>query len=144
VSLMIGANDAFLCQETTTDGCKAELPGVLAKLNKNVATILSAIRTKAHYSGQIVINNYYALNYGIPAIAAQSKLLNTTVDSAAKRFKVRFADGFGVLRVAGVHSGGDSCKAGLLTQTGPSSCGIHPSVAGQSLLAQAVENAISL
>ena len=144
VSLMIGANDAFLCQKTTKDGCKAELPGLLAKLKGNVATILSAIRTKARYRGQIVINNYYALNYGIPAIAAQSKLLNTTVDSAAKPFKVRFGDGFGVLRLAAVHSGGDSCKAGLLTQTGPASCGVHPSVAGQSLLAQAVENATSL
>jgi lysophospholipase L1-like esterase len=144
VSLMIGANDAFLCQETTSDGCKAELPSVLATLKKNVATILSAIRTKAHYGGQIVINNYYALNYGVPAIAAQSKLLNTTVDSAAKPFKVRFGDGFGVLRVAAVHSGGDSCKAGLLTQTGASSCGVHPSVAGQTLLAQAVENVVGL
>lgn len=144
VSLMIGANDAFLCQETTSDGCKAELPSVLAKLKKNVATILSAIRNKAHYSGQLLIVNYYALNYGVPAIAAQSKLLNTTVDSAAKPFKVRFGDGFGVLRVAGVHSGGDSCKAGLLTQTGPGTCGVHPSVAGQTLLAQAVENVVGL
>jgi lysophospholipase L1-like esterase len=143
VSLMIGANDAFLCQETTSDGCKAELPSVLAKLKKNVATILSAIRNKAHYSGQLVIVNYYALNYG-PEIAAQSKLLNTTVDSAAKPFKVRFGDGFGVLRVAAVHSGGDSCKAGLLTQTGPGKCGVHPSVAGQTLLAQAVENVVGL
>ena len=142
VSLMIGANDAFLCQETTSDGCKAKLPSVLAALKKNVATILSSIRTKAHYGGQIVINNYYALNYGIPAIAAQSKLLNTTVDSAAKPFKVRFGDGFGVLRVAAVHSGDDSCKAGLLTQTGPGKCGVHPSVAGQTLLAQAVENVL--
>ena len=144
VSLMIGANDAFLCQETTSDGCKAELPSVLAKLKKNVATILSAIRNKAHYSGQLVTVNYYALNYGVPAIVAQSKLLNTTVDSAAKPFKVRFGDSFGVLRVAAVHSGGDSCKAGLLTQTGPGKCGIHPSVAGQTVLAQAVENVVGL
>jgi hypothetical protein len=91
-----------------------------------------------------VINNYYALNYGIPAIAAESKLLNTAVDSAARPFKVRFGDGFGVLRVAAVHSGGDTCKAGLLTQLVGGTCGVHPSVAGQSLLAQAVENAISL
>jgi lysophospholipase L1-like esterase len=144
VSLMIGANDAFLCQETTADACKSELPTVLAKLKKNVATILSTIRRKAHYRGQILINNYYALSYGVPAIAAQSKLLNATVDSAAKPFGVRFGDGFGVLRVAAVHSGGDSCKAGLLTQIGPGTCGVHPSVAGQTLLAQAVENATVL
>jgi lysophospholipase L1-like esterase len=144
VSLMIGANDAFLCQETTSDGCKTELPSVLAKLKKNVATILSSIRTKAHYAGQIVINNYYALNYGIPAIAAESKLLNTAVDSAAKPFKVRFGDGFGVLGVAAAHSGGDSCKAGLLTQLSGGACGVHPSVAGQTLLAQAVENVLGL
>ncbi len=143
VSLMIGANDAFLCQETTADGCKSELPAVQAKLKHDVATILSAIRHNAHYGGQVVIVNYYALNYAVPAIAGQSTLLNKTVDAAAKAAHVRIADGFGVLGAAALHSGGDTCKAGLLTQIGGGMCGIHPSVAGQTLLAQAVENVIT-
>jgi hypothetical protein len=41
--------------------------------------------------------------------------------------------------------GGNTCGAGLLTQLGkPGDCGIHPSYAGQALLAQALEKAIRL
>ena len=44
VSLMIGANDGFLCQATTADHCASELPAVLAKVRANVTTILTRIR----------------------------------------------------------------------------------------------------
>ncbi|MBV9604018.1 MAG: hypothetical protein JO027_02860 [Solirubrobacterales bacterium] len=149
VSLMIGANDFFLCQETTPDKCTSltEQATVIGTVEKNVKTILSTIRKKAHYNGQIVIVNYYALDYSNAAAAGQSALLNSSIDSAARPFHVEFADGFGSFEAATLHSGGNSCTAGLLTQlhgstTGP--CGIHPSIAGQSLLAQAVENAIRL
>lgn len=147
VSLMIGANDFFLCQETTADKCASftEQAAVGAAVSKNINTILSSIRNKAHYGGQIAIVNYYALDYSNTAAAAQSQLLNTTQDNAAKPFHVTIADGFGQLEAGAAHSGGNSCTAGLLTQLstgGP--CGIHPSYAGQSLLAQAVEKAIHL
>jgi lysophospholipase L1-like esterase len=148
VSLMIGANDFFVCQETTADHCSTltEQSAVISTLEKNVATILTAIRKQAKYNGQIVIVNYYALNYADQAAAQQSALLNQSVDGAARPFHVEIADGFGELDAAAAHSGGNSCTAGLLTQlTGASTpCGIHPSYAGQALLAQAVENAIRL
>jgi lysophospholipase L1-like esterase len=148
VSLMIGANDFFVCQETTADHCSTltEQSAVISTLEKNVATILTAIRKQAKYNGQIVIVNYYALNYADQAAAQQSALLNQSVDGAARPFHVEIADGFGELEAAAAHSGGNSCTAGLLTQlTGaPTPCGIHPSYAGQALLAQAVENAIRL
>lgn len=148
VSLMIGANDFFVCQETTADHCASltEQTGVIATVEKNVATILTAIRKQAKYNGQIVIVNYYALNYADQTAAGQSQLLNSSIDNAARPFHVETADGFGEFAAAAAHSGGNSCTAGLLTQlTGASSpCGIHPSYAGQSLLAQAVENAIRL
>ena len=53
VSLMIGANDFFLCQETTADKCASftEQAAVGATVSKNINTILSAIRNKAHYGG---------------------------------------------------------------------------------------------
>ena len=56
------------------------------------------------------------------------------------------ADGFGELAAGAAHSGGNSCTAGLLTQlTGASTpCGIHPSYAGASLLAQALEKVIHI
>lgn len=148
VSLMIGANDAFVCQETTADKCQSasELAGVLGGVGKNVNTILSAIRNKAHYRGQIAIVNYYSLDYSSQTDNTQSALLNQTMDSAAKPFHVEVADGFGEFAAGAAHSGGSTCRAGLLTQlTGtPSPCGIHPSYAGQSLLSQSLEKAIRL
>ncbi|MFZ0976896.1 MAG: SGNH/GDSL hydrolase family protein [Solirubrobacteraceae bacterium] len=146
VSLMIGANDFFLCQETTADHC-ASLPeeaAVGAAVSKNVKTILSGVRNKAHYGGQIAIVNYYSLNYSSAAGNEQSELLNSTQDTAAKPFHVVVVDGFGEFGAAAVHSGGNSCTAGLLTQLSTGGCGIHPSYAGQSLLAQALEKAIHI
>jgi lysophospholipase L1-like esterase len=146
VSLMIGANDFFVCQETTVDKCSSfpEQAAVIGAVEKNVATILTAIRKQAKYNGQIVIVNYYSLTYADPAAVQQSQLLNSSIDNAARPFHVETADGFGQFGAAAAHSGGNSCTAGLLTQlvNASSPCGIHPSYAGQSLLAQAVENAI--
>jgi len=146
VSLTIGANDGFVCQKTTPDKCAsfAEQAALAAAIEKNVKTTLSAIRKQAHYNGQIAIVNYYSLNYADQTADSQSKLLNDSIDAVARPFHVEIADGFGELEAAAAHSGGNSCTAGLLTQlTGASTpCGIHPSYAGQSLLAQALETAI--
>lgn len=144
VTLMIGANDFFLCQETTSDGCASEQNATVAKVTKNIRTVLSAIRNKAHYNGQLVIVNYYSLNYSVPAVNAESQLLNKVQDNAAKRFGVKIADGFGELEAASAHSGGNTCTAGLLTQLSAGGCGIHPSYAGQALLAQALEKTITI
>jgi lysophospholipase L1-like esterase len=146
VSLMIGANDFFVCQETTNDGCasSAERAATASTVTKNIHRILGAIRNTVHYTGQIVIVNYYSLDYSSSVVNAESQLLNRVQDTAAKPFHVKFADGFGAFEVASLRSGGNTCTAGLRTQTGPGQCGIHPSYAGQVLLAQAVERAISL
>jgi lysophospholipase L1-like esterase len=142
VSLMIGANDAFLCQETTKDNCASELPGVLKQISTNVAKTLSSIRTTARYKGQIVILNYYSLNYSNATDNTGSMTLNTTVDKAAKPYNVTIADGYGAFKAAAAQSGGDSCKAGLLTQLTSTGCGVHPSLAGQAVLALAVEEVV--
>jgi lysophospholipase L1-like esterase len=144
VTLMIGANDFFLCQETTPDGCASEQNATAAAVTKNIHTILSAIRNKAHYTGQLVMVNYYSLNYSVPAVNAQSQLLNKVQDSAAKPFGVKIADGYGEFQAASAHSGDNTCTAGLLTQLSAGGCGIHPSYAGQALLAQALEKTIKI
>jgi lysophospholipase L1-like esterase len=147
VSLMIGANDFYVCQETTPDGCASptEQAGVAARVTANIKHILSAIRKQAHYRGQLAIVNYYSLNYASPATNAQSQLLNKVQDSAAKPFHVVVANGFGEWQAATAQFGGGSCAARLLTQLGtPGKCGIHPSYAGQALLAQALEKVIRL
>jgi len=146
VSLMIGANDLFVCQETTADGCAsaAEQQQVLKVIAKNVRTILSTIRTKAGYTGQLAIVNYYSLDYASPTANAESSELNRTDDAAAKPFHVVIANAYRTFARASAHSGNDSCTAGLLTQLGsPGTCGVHPSYAGQALLAQTLEGAIT-
>ena len=147
VSLMIGANDLFLCQETTKDGClaKSEFGAALKKVAGNVHTILAAIRNTAKYRGQLVIVNYYALNYASALVRSESQSLDAAVDGAAKPFNVRLADGYGEFQAASVHSGANPCTAGLLTQLGaPGTCGVHPSFAGQALLAQALLKSVLL
>jgi lysophospholipase L1-like esterase len=147
VSLMIGANDYFVCLETTPDGCTsaAERHALLTKIAANVKIILSAVRNQAKYKGQLAVVNYYSLNYASAASNAQSALLNQTLDSAAKPFGVEIADGYGQLRLASEHSGGgDTCTAGLLTQLSTGKCGVHPSYAGSALLAQALMKAVRL
>ena len=145
VSLTIGANDYFLCQKTTPDGCAgaAEQKATLGSIARNVGKILAAVRKQGHYRGQLAIVNYYSLDYGSPAVTALSASFNKTVAKALRRYHAVLANGFGTFRAAALHSGGHTCAAGLLTQLGtPGSCGIHPSYAGQALLAQALLRAI--
>ncbi len=148
VSLMIGANDGFICQQTTADHCvsAAELTPVLASVTANVRTIVRALRTTAHFTGQIVLVNYYATNYADPLVSLASAYLNKALDAGGAGFHVEVADGYGAFEQAAQYSAGDSCAAGLLTRlfsgTTFTGCGVHPSVAGQALLAQAVESVV--
>jgi lysophospholipase L1-like esterase len=148
VSLMIGINDLLVCVDTTADQCASEHDQVLGKVSDDVAHILRTIRTNGRYTGQIVIVNYYSINdannLSDPALfnTAGIAQLNTAVDHAAAPFAVTVADGEGAFESAALHSGGNSCAAGLLTQLEGGGCGIHPSVAGQAVLALAVERVI--
>jgi lysophospholipase L1-like esterase len=148
VSLMIGANDAFLCQGTTPDHClnPAEQKAVFAKISRNVRRILSAVRNQAHYKGQLAIVNYYSLNYGSPLVNSQSQALNQAQDSAAKPFHVVFANGYGEFQAASVKYANQPCLAGLITQLNATvgSCGVHPTYSGQTLLSSALLKAIRL
>jgi lysophospholipase L1-like esterase len=141
VSLMIGANDGFLCLE---HGSSCNLGATVARISKNVGRIMKTIRGKAGYKGQIVLVNYYSTNYADAAATGQSKLLNSALVSAVKPFKVEVANAFGAFRKAARQAGGNTCTAQLLTQlkTTPASCGVHPSVSGQAVLAQALEQRI--
>jgi lysophospholipase L1-like esterase len=143
VSLMIGANDLFVCQETTADHCASliEQAGVIGTVSQNDKTILSAIRNKAHYGGQIALVNYYSTS---PALDSVTALGNSTIATTAKPFHVEIADAFDEFAAADAHSGGNPCTAGLLTQLSTGGCGVHPSYAGQALLAQALEKAIHI
>ncbi len=142
VSLMIGYNDLFICQETTADRCASEVPAVLKQVSTNVADILGAIRHSARYDGQVVIVNYYSFDYANSADNASTRAVNEALDGAAKPFHVQIADGFTAFETAARPFRGDSCAAGLLTHLTAGGCGIHPSAAGQALLAAAVERVV--
>jgi lysophospholipase L1-like esterase len=147
VSLMIGANDLFRCQNVTADHCSspAEQKATLTAVSRSVHRILSDVRKRAHYGGQIVVLNYYSLNYSLAPINGIIHALNQAQAKGASAFHVRSADAYGEWRVASARFGRQPCLAGLLTQLGSyGKCGVHPSYAGQALLAKAVATATRL
>jgi hypothetical protein len=135
VSLMLGANDAFLCQKTTTDDCVSELPGVLNTVGTNLAATLAQLRSA--YGGRIVDVTYYTLDYLNPTGVAATQLLNTAITTAAASVPgVVVADGFAAFQSRAVAAGGSAIAAGLVLPGD-----VHPTLLGQFLLAQAVERA---
>jgi lysophospholipase L1-like esterase len=145
VTLMIGANDGFLCQKRTSDGCFAEFGALQAQITKNVTRIFKGLRDTAHYQGQLVLVTYYSMNYASKVQDLESKGLNGALEAAAKPFDVEIANGYGQFRLAAAQGHGNACTAGLLTALAGAdkgTCGVHPSLAGSAVLAQAVERAI--
>jgi lysophospholipase L1-like esterase len=134
VTLQVGANDAFLCQQTTASGCSAaeDLRAVGATVQQNLDRILSTLRNDARYNGQIVVVTYYALNYTDPTGVA-IQLLDNTIADVAGRYGADIADGYAAFKPRADASGGDSVAAGLVLPDD-----VHPTQAGQQLLADAV------
>jgi lysophospholipase L1-like esterase len=143
VTLDIGANDAFLCQETTADHCTspAELVGVAGQIAADIATIIHQLRG-AGYAGPIVVLTYYSLSYSDPTQVALAQFLDSTIASATTASGGIVADGFGAFAGPSAAFGGDPCAAGLLIKLPDGSCNIHPSLAGHRLLAAAIAQAI--
>lgn len=146
VSLMIGFNDFFLCQKATTDQCLApsEQKPLLAKITRNVHTIVAAVRNRAHYRGQLIIVHYYSLNFSNVVIDGVVKAVNAAQDAGARGMHFKVADGYGMFAAHARFYGGDACAAGLITHLSSGGCGVHPTFAGQALLAEAVLRAMRL
>jgi lysophospholipase L1-like esterase len=147
VTLMIGANDGFLCLEKTKDDCVLQFGALQKRIEKHVTKILKALRNKADYNGQIVLVTYYSVDNANSNDNLESKGLNTALVKAAKPFHVRIANGYKQFRIASAQGHHNECTAQLLTAfSGPDkgTCGVHPSRAGAALLAQAVEQALTL
>jgi lysophospholipase L1-like esterase len=141
---MVGANDLFLCQKTTPDGCTgaSEQQATFSRIAANVRHILSAVRRKGRYRGQIVLVDYWSLSYASPMIGAIVRGLDDAVDRAGRPYGVEVADGYGEFARATRIFGGDPCAAGLLTRLSTGGCGVHPSYSGHAVLAQAVLKAV--
>jgi len=141
VTIDIGANDVFLCQETTADACTspAELQAVLKKIQVNLAIIYALIRDVARYHGPLVALTYYSLSYSDPTQVAGTEELNAAIASVTEKFGGRVADGFAAFEGPSLAAGGSPCAAGLLIKLPDGTCNIHPSPAGHLLLAKAIE-----
>lgn len=90
---------------------------------------------------------YYSTDYASPEATAGTVLINSALIAGARPYHVEVAPSFAAFDAASRYSADDPCTAGLLTQltskgepTG--SCGVHPSPAGQDVLAQAVEETV--
>jgi lysophospholipase L1-like esterase len=142
VTINIGANDAFVCEETTQDNCTSELPALLAQIRQNLKTIYVELRDVGHYRGPIVALTYYSLDYSSPLVNAESQVLNSAIIAATKAFGGIIANGYGAFRLASQKFGGDPCAAGLLVKLPGGSCNIHPSPAGHLVLAAAIAQAL--
>ena len=144
VTIDIGANDAFLCQETTADHCTSgvELNGVANEIATNLATIFHELRDAAGYRGPIVALTYYSLSYSDPATIAGTVFLDSVIAGVATANGGIVADGFAAFQGPSLVAGGDPCAAGLLIKLPDGTCNIHPSPAGQQLLAGAIATAI--
>lgn len=145
VTLMLGANDAFICQRKFSDGCVGEFGTLLKNLTKHTTKIFKGLRNKAHYAGQIALVTYYSMDYRSAILTGEVKAINGALEAAAKPFHVEIANGFNQFRIAARQGHGNACTAQLLTALSgvdKGTCGVHPSQSGAALLAQAVERAI--
>jgi lysophospholipase L1-like esterase len=144
VTIDVGANDVFLCQETTADHCTspAELNAVLKQIAANLTAIYTQIRNVADYQGPLVALTYYSLDYSDPVQVAGTQLLDSVIASVTKASGGQVADGFDAFKGPSDAVGGSPCAAGLLIKLPDGTCNIHPSPAGHLLLAQAIEEAV--
>ncbi len=142
VSVMIGANDLFVCQRTTTDACTGtDFTATLAQVQQNLDTILAAVRA-AHYRHRLVVVTYYSLDYADAVATGGIQALDAALARAAAAHGAVVADGFGAFRSATAAYGGDSCAAGLLIRLPSGGCDVHPTVQGHRVLADAVLQAV--
>ena len=134
VTVQIGANDAFLCQQTTPSRCTdpADLQALRTTLQSNLDRILKALREDAGYDGQIVVVTYYALNYS-DAFGAVTQVLGGGLAQVAAANDADVADGYAAFQEGATAAGGDSTAAGLVLPND-----VHPTAEGQQLLADAV------
>jgi lysophospholipase L1-like esterase len=148
VSLMIGANDIFLCEQNSPSHCVSptDQNKTISAVARNVKTILSAIRTQGRYRGQIAIVTYYSTDFTSALINTVITKLNRAVIAVAKPYKIEVTDGFNQFRLASIKYANKPCLAGLITQLNGTvgNCGVHPTYAGSALLAEAVLAAIRL
>ena len=121
----------------------ANLPAALATYGANLTTILSRIRFEAGYTGPIIAVTIFAADYTNNTVLGPIAALNGVLETVAGAFGVQVADAFTAFGAASLPAGGSACAAGLLIPLPGGVCDIHPSAAGQELIAQTVLDLVS-
>lgn len=144
VTIDVGANDAFVCEETTPDHCTsaAELLAVAREITTNLGSVYHDLRDVAGYTGPMVALTYYSLSYSDPSQVAAALFLDNVIAAVTIANGGIVADGFASFEGPSLPFGGDPCAAGLLIKLPDGTCNIHPSPAGHRLLAAAIAEAI--
>lgn len=152
VTIQLGGNDlgdlAISCKGDPI--CEAGgLVNTLGQVAGNLGAAVARIRG-AGYSGPVILVNYYAFNYTIvQQTAAFGALAATIAAVAAASPNVKVADAFKAFALVSAPFKGDTCAAGLRIklnsvnpQTGDT-CDVHPTFAGQAVLAGSVFAALA-
>ena len=140
VTLGLGGNDALLLQRqcgANSTCLKSGAPTVGRQIEANLETILHDLLGTG-FRGRLLVVNYYAFDY---TRSAPSAGLNDAIDAAAEAEHVQVVDVFSAFKPVAERLGhGDTCTAGLLNRMspGPKGCDVHPSTAGQQLIAATV------
>ena len=137
VTLQIGANDIFLCDLTRVCDTAEGMAALAAQVEAGVGRILSALRADGGYDGPVVVVGYYAIDYRDTASLPGREPLNRALAAAAEANGAGFADATALFRPLAEAAGGSSAAAGLLHPDD-----VHPTAAGQRLLAEAVERVL--
>jgi lysophospholipase L1-like esterase len=146
VTLGIGGNDLLLAQIQCATRPPAEFAScvqslltnvILPAYAQNLTQLLTAIRIQGQYNGKLMLVKYFAPAADPVTILAVTAL-NNVMTQVGQGFGAVFADGFTAFRLASLFFQGDPCKAGLLARLSPTTCDIHPSRYGQSVLAATV------
>jgi lysophospholipase L1-like esterase len=157
VTLGIGGDDLLLLSDACANANPAAFeacvaaglgtpgaPGpVLTTYATNLVRILTAIRDPhlgAGYKGTLVLVTYYSPTTD-PLSTGAIEALNAVMVQVGAQFRVKIANGFKAFQFAS-HPSGDPCTAGLLVRFSPTTCDVHPSLKGSTVLAGAVLLAI--
>jgi len=150
VTLSIGGDDLLLLQQYCVanfppadfEGCVlGNIDSVLGTYGANLAMILGEIRSVYH--GNLGLVLYSAPNTN-PLFTEAVAGLNSVMVQLAPLFGATIADGFTAFQIASAPFGGDPCKAGLLVPLNTGGCDVHPTLAGQDLLAATVLQSLNL
>src|SRR5205823_3218395 len=117
-----------------------ELTALAAQIATNLGSIYGQLR--GVYQGPIVALTYYSLSYSDPRQVALARFLDSVIAGVTSAYGGIVADGFGAFLAPSAPFGGDPCAAGLLIKLPGGGCDVHPTSAGQRLLAAAIAAAI--